>query len=67
MKFSLMDVLRTNTICWKAFEQAGSKGYGFPLLSWMFHHDKIDWEGAAGGEYRGGEVKWPPNFGPHEK
>lgn len=45
LKFCLMGVLMTNTVCWKAFERSGLRGYGYSALSWMFRHSKIDWEG----------------------
>jgi hypothetical protein len=44
LKFCLMGVLMTNTVCWKAFERAGLRGYRFSALSWMFRHSKIEWE-----------------------
>jgi hypothetical protein len=44
LKFGLMGVLMTNTVCWKAFERAGLRGYRFSALSRMFRHSKIDWE-----------------------
>ena len=44
LKFCLMGVLMTNTMCWTAFERAGLRGYRFSALSWMFRHSKLDWE-----------------------
>lgn len=45
LKFCLMGVLLTNTVCWKAFERAGLGGYRAGALSWMFRHSKVAWDG----------------------
>lgn len=45
LKFCLMGVLLTNTVCWKAFERAGLGGYRLGALSWMFRHSKVAWDG----------------------
>lgn len=45
LKFCLMGVLLTNTVCWKAFERAGLGGYRVGALSWMFRHSKVAWDG----------------------
>jgi DDE superfamily endonuclease len=44
LKFSLMGLLLTNTVCWSAFERAGLGGYRLGALSWMFRHTKVIWE-----------------------
>ena len=45
LKFCLMGLLLTNTVCWSAFERAGLGGYRFSALSWMFRHAKVAWDG----------------------
>lgn len=45
LKFCLMGVLLTNTVCWKAFERAGLGAYRLGALSWMFRHSKVAWDG----------------------
>lgn len=45
LKFCLMGVLLTNTVCWKALERAGLGGYRLGALSWMFRHSKVAWDG----------------------
>jgi hypothetical protein len=44
LKFCLMGVLLTNTVCWKAFERAGLGEYRLGALSWMFRHSKMAWD-----------------------
>ena len=44
LKFCLMGLLLTNTVCWSAFERAGLGGYRFSALSWMFRRTKVVWE-----------------------
>ncbi|WP_281054891.1 transposase [Thiocystis violascens] len=44
LRFCLMGVLLTNTVCWAAFERAGLRVYRLGALSWMFRHTKLVWE-----------------------
>ena len=44
LKFCLMGLLLTNTVCWKAFERAGLGNYRLGALSWMFRHSKMAWD-----------------------
>lgn len=43
LKFCLMGIVMTNTVCWAAFERAGLGRYGVGALSWMFRHSKLAW------------------------
>lgn len=43
LKFCLMGILLTGTICWAAFERAGLGAYRMQALSWMFCCSKIAW------------------------
>lgn len=43
LKFCLMGVLMTSSVCWARFEQIGLDGYGLGALSWMFRNSKIPW------------------------
>ena len=45
LKFCLMGILLTNSICWAAFERGSLGAYRLGALSWMFRHSGIDWEG----------------------
>ena len=44
LKFCLMGVLMTNSVCWAGFERAGQGDYRLGALSWMFRNAKIPWE-----------------------
>ena len=44
LKFCLMGVLMTNSVCWAGFERVGLGGYRLSALSWMFRKAKIPWE-----------------------
>jgi hypothetical protein len=44
LKFCLMGVLMTNSVCWAGFERIGLGGYRLGALSWMFRKTKIPWE-----------------------
>jgi hypothetical protein len=44
LKFCLMGVLMTNSVCWAGFERIGLGGYRLGALSWMFRTTKIPWE-----------------------
>lgn len=43
LKFCLMGIMMTNTVCWAAFERAGLGHYRVGALSWMFRHSKLLW------------------------
>ena len=45
LKFCLMGVLLTNTVCWAAFERAGLGEYRLGAVSWMFRRSRIAWNG----------------------
>ena len=44
LKFCLMGVLMTNSVCWACFERIGLGNYRLGALSWMFRKTKIPWE-----------------------
>jgi len=44
LKFCLMGILITNTVCWNAFERAGLGEYQLGALSWMFRRSKMAWD-----------------------
>jgi hypothetical protein len=44
LKFCLMGVLMTNSVCWASFERIGLGGYRLGALSWMFRKTKIPWD-----------------------
>jgi len=44
LKFCLMGILLTNTVCWKAFERAGLGAYQLAALSWIFRRSQISWD-----------------------
>ena len=44
LKFCLMGILLTNTVCWAAFERAGWGEYRLGALSWMFRRSKLAWD-----------------------
>ena len=44
LKFCLMGVLMTNSVCWASFERIGLGNYHLGALSWMFRKTKIPWE-----------------------
>ena len=44
LKFCLMGVLMTNSVCWARFERIGLGNYHLGALSWMFRKTKIPWE-----------------------
>ena len=44
LKFCLMGVLMTNSVCWAGFERIGLGNYRLGALSWMFRKTKIPWE-----------------------
>ena len=44
LKFCLMGVLMTNSVCWARFERIGLGGYRLGALSWMFRKTKIPWD-----------------------
>src|SRR5512137_1418982 len=44
LKFCLMGVLMTNSVCWAGFERIGLGGYRLGALSWMFRKAKIPWD-----------------------
>jgi hypothetical protein len=44
LKFCLMGILLTNTVCWAAFQCAGLGNYQLGALSWMFRHSKLSWD-----------------------
>lgn len=44
LKFCLMGILMTNSVCWARFERIGLGGYRLGALSWMFRKTKIPWD-----------------------
>lgn len=44
LKFCLMGIIVSNSICWARFERVGIKGYSKAALSWMFRKATIKWE-----------------------
>ena len=44
LKFCLMGIIVTNSVCWAKFERAGLGAYSVAALSWVFRHAKIPWE-----------------------
>lgn len=45
LKYCLMGILLTNTVCWAAFRCAGLGDYQLGALSWMFRRSKLSWDG----------------------
>lgn len=44
LKYCLMGIMLTNTVCWAAFERVGlGGGYRPSALSWMFRHSGLPW------------------------
>jgi hypothetical protein len=44
LKFCLMGIIVSNSVCWARFERAGLRGYSKAALSWMFRKATIKWE-----------------------
>lgn len=44
LRFVLMGLLVTNSLCWERFERFGLGKYQASALCWMFRHAKIAWE-----------------------
>lgn len=44
LKFCLMGIIVTNSICWAKFERASLGAYTVAALSWVFRQAKIPWE-----------------------
>lgn len=44
LKFCIMGIIVSNSICWARFERVGIKGYSKAALSWMFRKARIKWE-----------------------
>ena len=44
LKFCLMGVMVTNSVCWARFQRAGLGDYESPALSWVFRKSKIPWD-----------------------
>ena len=44
LRFVLMGLLVTNTLCWDRFEKAGLGEYKASAMCWMFRRAKIAWE-----------------------
>lgn len=44
LRFVLMGLLVTNSLCWDRFERFGVGKYRAPALCWMFRRAKIAWE-----------------------
>ncbi|WP_300463807.1 hypothetical protein [Desulfobacula sp.] len=44
IKFCIMSVLMTNTVCWFNFAKTSMGKCSFAALSWMFRKSKIPWE-----------------------
>ena len=45
LKFCLMGILVTNSVCWAAFERVGLGEYRLGAISWMFRRSRIAWDG----------------------
>jgi hypothetical protein len=45
LKFILLGILITNSVCWKKIERFSIAGYSFKAISWMFRRSKIYWYG----------------------
>lgn len=43
LRYCLMGILLTNTVCWAAFERVGLGGYSSFALSWMFRSSDFPW------------------------
>ena len=44
LRFVLMGLIVTNSLCWERFERFGLGEYRAPALCWMFRRAKIAWE-----------------------
>ena len=44
LRFLLMGLIVTNSLCWERFERFGLGEYRAPALCWMFRRAKIAWE-----------------------
>jgi hypothetical protein len=44
LRFVLMGLIITNSLCWERFERFGLGKYQAPALCWMFRRAKIAWE-----------------------
>jgi len=44
LKFCLMGILLTNSVCWAAFERGGLGEYRLGAISWMFRRSRIAWD-----------------------
>jgi hypothetical protein len=44
LKFCLMGIIVTNSVCWAKFERSSLGAYTVATLSWMFRQAKIPWE-----------------------
>jgi|SRR5579883_855618 len=44
LKFCLMGIIVTNSVCWAKFERSSLGAYTVAALSWMFRQAKIPWE-----------------------
>jgi len=44
LKFCLMGIVVTNSVCWAKFERASLGTYTVAALSWVFRQAKIPWE-----------------------
>jgi hypothetical protein len=44
LKFCLMGIIVTNSVCWAKFERSSVGAYTVAALSWMFRQAKIPWE-----------------------
>jgi hypothetical protein len=44
LKFCLMGILLTNSVCWAAFERGSLGKYQVGAIAWMFRHSRIAWE-----------------------
>jgi SRSO17 transposase len=45
LKFCLMGILLTHSVCWAAFERGSLGKYRLGAISWMFRRSRIAWEG----------------------
>ena len=44
LRFVLLGLIVTNSLCWERFERFGLGKYQAPALCWMFRRAKIAWE-----------------------
>lgn len=44
LRFVLLGMLLTNSLCWKRFEKFGLGSYKAPALGWLFRQAKVAWE-----------------------